>query len=469
MTTSLPRPGDWSFDAELLRRHGVNGPRYTSYPSALQFNEDFGPAQFAEQARLSNVGQYSRQLSLYVHVPFCASPCFYCGCNRVITRSAIAGERYVDFLEREIARVGALFEPGREVVQLHFGGGTPNFLDGPQLARVVACLRRHFHFSQAQDRDISIELDPRTTTPAHVAALAEAGFTRASLGVQDLSLQVQEAINRVQSFEQTYAVVAACRAYGLQSINLDLVYGLPYQTLEGFAHTLDQTLALRPDRLAVYGYAHMPSVFKAQRQIPEDALPDAEGRLALLELAVQRLRAAGYDYIGLDHFALPGDALAQALRTGSLHRNFMGYTTHAQTDLLGFGVSAISHVGDSYSQNHRELRQWEAALEQERLPIMRGVLLDEDDTIRADVIQQLMCGGRVEPEQIERAWSIRFQEYFRDEIHALAPLVQDGLVRVDPDLIEVTPRGRGLLRLVAMRFDRYLAGGQLQGRHSRAV
>ncbi|WP_440976943.1 oxygen-independent coproporphyrinogen III oxidase [Pseudoxanthomonas winnipegensis] len=469
MYPALPESGDWSFDADLLRRYGVNVPRYTSYPSALQFDAAFGPAQFAEQARQSNVGHYSRQLSLYVHVPFCASPCFYCGCNRVITRSPLAGDRYVRHLEREIAQVAALFEPDREVVQLHFGGGTPNFLDAAQLTRVVDGLRRHFRFSQAADRDISIELDPRTTTPAHLAALGACGFTRASLGVQDFSPGVQHAINRVQSFEQTYAVVAGCRAHGIGSINLDLVYGLPHQTLEGFARTLDQTLELRPDRLAVYGYAHMPALFRAQRQIDEDALPDAEGRLALLELAVRRLRAAGYEYIGLDHFALPSDALSVALRRGSLHRNFMGYTTHAQTDLLGFGVSAISHVGDSYSQNPRELPAWEAALDAGRLPTMRGVLLDEDDAIRADVIQRLMCGGRVEAEQVERAWSIRFDDYFRDEIDALAPLVRDGLVQVAPEAIQVTARGRGLLRLVAMRFDRYLAQGGLEGRHSRAV
>lgn len=469
MTPASLQPGDWSFDADLLRRYGANGPRYTSYPSALQFDTAYGTAQFAEQAVASNVGQYSRQLSLYVHVPFCASPCFYCGCNRVITRSPVAGERYVRHLEQEIASVAALFDPQREAVQLHFGGGTPNFLDGPQLARVVEALRRHFRFSQAADRDISIELDPRTTTPEHVAALGASGFTRASLGVQDFSPQVQRAINRVQSLEQTEAVVAACRAHGLRSINLDLVYGLPYQTVEGFDRTLDQVLQLRPDRLAVYGYAHMPQLFRAQRQIPEQSLPDAEGRLALLERAVLRLRAAGYEYIGMDHFALPGDELTQALHRGGLHRNFMGYTTHAQTDLLGFGVSAISHVGDSYSQNHRDLPQWEAALDAGRLPTWRGVVLDEDDMVRADVIQRLMCGGEVDYEAVERAWGIRFQDYFHSEIDALAPLVRDGLVQLDPDAIHVTARGRGLLRVVAMRFDRYLARGGLEGRHSRAV
>lgn len=442
--------------ADLLRRYDRPGPRYTSYPTAPRFHDGFDELQLREAIAASNGDPIPQRLSLYVHVPFCNSPCFYCGCNRVITRDSARGEQYLGYLHREIALIAPLFDLDREVVQLHFGGGTPNFLCPAQLHEVVCMLRRSFRFSQAQDRDISIELDPRFVSPEQIGELAAAGFNRASLGVQDFDPAVQAAVNRIQSEEQTRAVVDACRSSGFSSVNIDLIYGLPLQTLEGFDRTLDQVIAIRPDRLAVHSYAHLPELFKPQRQIDATQLPDAETKLALLQLSIRRLMAAGYVYIGMDHFALPDDELAQAQARGGLHRNFMGYTTHADTDLVGFGVSAISRIGDRYSQNHRDLAGWQAALDAGRLPVFRGLRLCEDDQLRADLIQALMCQGEIPVTALERRYGIRFGLYFADALVRMQPLVNDGLVRIDPDRIIVRPLGRLLLRNIAMCFDRYL-------------
>ena len=384
------------------------------------------------------------------------SPCFYCGCNRIITRDTARGEAYLARLYREIALTAPLFDRDREVIQLHFGGGTPNFLSPAQLREVVDTLRSHFHFSDADERDLSIELDPRFVSPADIAELAAAGFNRASFGVQDFDPEVQVAVNRIQSVEETRAVVDACRGNGFRSVNIDLIYGLPKQTREGFARTLDIVTGMRPDRVAVYGYAHLPELFKPQKQIVGADLPDAETRLALLQLAIERLTAAGYCYIGMDHFALPDDELALAQARGGLHRNFMGYTTHADSDLVGLGVSAISHVGDSFSQNPRDLPSWQAALDEGRLPVFRGMRLDEDDQLRADLIQQLMCQGEIPMAALERRYGIDFAAYFADALAKLQPLAEDGLVRIEADRITVTSRGRMLLRNIAMCFDRYL-------------
>ena len=445
-----------AFNAELLRRYDRPGPRYTSYPTAPQFHAGFGARELRAVASASNGDPIPRRLSLYVHVPFCASPCFYCGCNRIITRDTARGEAYLARLYREIALTAPLFDRDREVIQLHFGGGTPNFLSPAQLREVVDTLRSHFHFSDADERDLSIELDPRFVSPADIAELAAAGFNRASFGVQDFDPEVQVAVNRIQSVEETRAVVDACRGNGFRSVNIDLIYGLPKQTREGFAGTLDIVTGMRPDRVAVYGYAHLPELFKPQKQIVGADLPDAETRLALLQLAIERLTAAGYCYIGMDHFALPDDELALAQARGGLHRNFMGYTTHADSDLVGLGVSAISHVGDSFSQNPRDLPSWQAALDEGRLPVFRGMRLDEDDQLRADLIQQLMCQGEIPMAALERRYGIDFAAYFADALAKLQPLAEDGLVRIEADRITVTSRGRMLLRNIAMCFDRYL-------------
>ena len=445
-----------AFDAGLLRRYDRPGPRYTSYPTAPQFNADFGEAALREVARASNEDPIPRPLSLYVHVPFCFSPCFYCGCNRIITRDLSRGRAYLERLGREIALMAPLFDRDREVIQLHFGGGTPNFLDAAQLCGVVETLRGAFRFADSDDRDISVELDPRFCNPADMPVLAAAGFNRTSLGVQDFDPKVQDAVNRIQSVEETRAIVDACRGAGMRSVNIDLIYGLPGQSLDGFRRTLDTVVAMRPDRLAVYSYAHLPHIFKPQKQIDDTLLPDPDTKLALLQAAVELLTAAGYVYIGMDHFALPDDELAVAQARGGLHRNFMGYTTHADSDLVGLGVSAISHIGNSFSQNPRDLPSWEIALDEGRLPVFRGMRMDEDDEIRADLVQSLMCQGEVRVRAFQERHGIGFAEYFADDLQRLWPLADDGLVEVGPEAIRATPRGRLLLRNIAMCFDRYL-------------
>ena len=460
-----------AFDADLLRRYDRPGPRYTSYPTAPQFHAEFGEQALRDAIRASNEDPIPRRLSLYVHVPFCFSPCFYCGCNRIITRDVQRGATYLERLKREIDMVAPLFEADREVIQLHLGGGTPNFLEPAQLRSLVDHLASRFHFAEASDRDISIELDPRFCKPQDMAELAAAGFNRASLGVQDFDPKVQEAVNRIQSVEETRAIVDACRAAGMRSVNIDLIYGLPSQSLEGFGRTLDVVLDIRPDRLAVYSYAHMPHLFKPQKQIDERLLLSGEEKLALLRLAAEKLTAAGYVYIGMDHFALPDDELAIAQSRGGLHRNFMGYTTHADSDLVGLGVSAISHIGNTFSQNPRDLPSWEIALDEGRLPVFRGMHLTEDDELRADLIQSLMCQGRIPVTALERRYGIDFAGSVADALDALAPLEQDGLVRVGEDSIDATARGRLLLRNIAMCFDAYLAPAPADARprFSRAI
>ncbi|MBS0462240.1 MAG: oxygen-independent coproporphyrinogen III oxidase [Proteobacteria bacterium] len=458
------------FDAQLLRRYDRPGPRYTSYPTAPHFVADFGEDALREAARRSNADPIPRPLSLYAHVPFCFSPCFYCGCNRIITRDRARGATYLARLIREIALVAPLFDRDREVVQLHLGGGTPNFLAPGQLDELVESMATHFRLSRAPTRDVSIELDPRCVGAGDIAALAGVGFNRASLGVQDFDPLVQRAVNRVQSVAETLAVVDACRKHGFRSVNIDLIYGLPEQNAAGFARTLDIVMAARPDRLAIYSYAHLPQMFKAQRQIDETRLPDAEAKLGLLRLAIEKLSVAGYRYIGMDHFALPGDDLALAQERGDLHRNFMGYTTHAESDLIGFGVSAISHVGDTYSQNPRDLPSWDAAIDSGRIPTWRGVRMDADDRLRAEVISQLMCAGRIDVSAIEARHGVDFAAYFAAELERLAALSADGLVEVSAAAIRATSRGRLLLRIMAACFDRYLQGApSTPARFSRAI
>ena len=446
----------WKFDADLLRRYDTPGPRYTSYPTAPQFSPGFDESDLRAMAATSNGDPIPRPLSLYLHIPFCTSPCFYCGCNRIITRDTARGAAYLTRLYREVAMASALFDRDRDVEQVHFGGGTPNFLTPAQIAEVMDVPRRHFSFAAPARLDCSIELDPRFITPDDVGALAAAGFNRASLGVQDFDPEVQRAVNRIQSVEQTLAIIDACRTHGLQSVNVDLIYGLPKQSLAGFSRTLDITLEARPDRLAIYSYAHLPSMFRPQQRINAEDLPSPEVKLGLLQCAIDKLGEAGYVYIGMDHFALPGDSLAQAQQRGDLHRNFMGYTTHAESDLVGLGVSAISHIGNSFSQNPRDLGSWEQAIDQGRLPVWRGMRLEEDDVIRADVIQQLMCHGTLDYRDLGRRHVIEFTTYFADALQRLRPLQDDGLVELRPDGLRATSRGRMLLRIIAMCFDRYL-------------
>jgi oxygen-independent coproporphyrinogen-3 oxidase len=459
------------FDAQVLRRYDRPGPRYTSYPTAPQFGPHFNSDMLRSYIRQSNAEPIPRDLSVYVHVPFCSSPCFYCGCNRVITRDSRKGTAYVERLTREIEMLAPLFDRDREIVQLHFGGGTPNFLALGDFHNLMETLGRQFRFSSSQDRDFSIELDPRHATPELIAAYAEHGLTRASLGVQDFDIEVQRAVNRVQSVAETLRVIESCREHGFRSINIDLIYGLPKQTLQGFERTLDTVIAHRPERVAVYSYAHMPQMFKAQRRIDAAALPSAEVKLALLQLAIEKLGAAGYEYIGMDHFALPQDELARAQAAGTLQRNFMGYTTHANCDLVGLGVSAISHVGDSFSQNARDLLGWQLAIDAGKLPLWRGRHLDGDDLARAEVIQQLMCLGNVNVDAIERRFAVDFPTYFSNALARLRLLEADGLVEVGKSWIVATSRGRLLLRIIAMCFDRYVhePADSVHPRYSRVI
>ena len=444
------------FDAQLLRRYDRPGPRYTSYPTAPQFGDAFDEAAYRNAAQRSNGDPIPRRLSLYAHIPFCFSPCFYCGCNRIITRDKSRADAYLARLVREIAMVAPLFDRDRDVIQLHLGGGTPNFLNSGQLGELLESLGQHFHFSSSSRRDFSIELDPRFIGAHDIESLAGMGFNRASLGVQDFDPAVQQAVNRVQSVEETLAVIDACRKHGFRSVNVDLIYGLPGQNREGFARTLDIVTNARPNRLAIYSYAHLPQMFRAQRQIDEALLPSPEDKLGLLQLAIEKLSEAGYRYIGMDHFALPEDDLSQAQQHGGLHRNFMGYTTHADSDLIGLGVSAISHIGDTYSQNPRDLPTWEAAIDAGRLPVWRGMQLDLDDIVRADAIQQLMCQGAIDIAAMEHRHDIEFDTYFRVALDRLGLLTVDGLVEISGTQIRATSRGRLLLRIIASCFDRYL-------------
>jgi oxygen-independent coproporphyrinogen III oxidase len=457
------------FDAELVRRHERAGPRYTSYPPAPHFHAGFGAADYREAARLSNQDPIPRALSLYVHVPFCLSPCFYCGCNRIITRDLSKGERYLDYVRRECEQVAPLFDRDREVLQLHLGGGTPNFLSPDLIEQLLADLGQGFRLASRADRDYSIEIDPRSVDAAGVRRLAALGFNRASLGVQDFDPAVQQAVNRLQGVEPTLEVMQALRDSGFRSINIDLIYGLPRQTREGFSRTLDTVIAARPQRMAIYAYAHMPNLFRAQRQIRSEDLPSPEHKLALLALAVDRLSEAGYEYIGLDHFALPEDSLARAQRERRLQRNFMGYTTHADTDLIGLGMSSISRIGRCFAQNARELGTYQAALDAGQQPIVRGLELDEDDQLRAELIQQLMCHDRIDIRQLESEHGIVFEEYFSDARLRLAPMLEDGLVEWDASEVRVTLRGRLLLRAIAMCFDRRLHQASAPAPYPRAV
>lgn len=441
------------FDAALLSRYDITGPRYTSYPTAPNFREDFGERDYRERTAETNEDPIPRPLSLYVHIPFCESPCFYCGCTRVITRDHGNAARYLDHLEREIALQGALFDSDRTALQLHLGGGTPNFLTQDELARLMRALRSAFRLEQGDDRDFSIELDPRHVGSDDLAALASLGFNRVSLGVQDFDPAVQRAINRLHPPTQTEDAVAAAREAGMRSVNLDLIYGLPRQNPDSFGATLERVVALRPERIALYAYAHLPERFKAQRQIAGPELPKPGTKLLLLGTAIRALTAAGYRYIGMDHFALPGDPLAKALDAGTLQRNFQGYSTHGQCDLAGLGVSAISHVDDCYAQNERGLPDYYEALDKGRLPIARGIVLSEDDVLRAEIIQSVMCRNELDFDAIERRFDVRFEERFARELALLQDLAADGLIALGSRGFTVTARGRLLLRVVAMAFD----------------
>ena len=454
-------------DASLLKRYDQSGPRYTSYPTADRFVEAFDGTAYRRQLEHRDLGGMVRGLSLYVHVPFCSNICFYCGCNKIITRDHGRSAKYLRYVAKEAAMVAAAVAGNRQLCQFHIGGGTPTFLAPEELQRLMDILASHFVF--ASDGEYSIEIDPRSVAPGTIGMLAHLGFNRMSVGVQDFDPAVQKAVNRIQDESLTRAAVAEGRAAGFKSINLDLIYGLPKQNVIAFSHTIDRVIDIDPDRIALYGYAHLPQVFKPQRRIAEADLPDAETRIDMMTLAIRRLTAAGYVYIGMDHFAKPGDELAVAQRQGRLHRNFQGYSTHAECDLIALGVTAIGAVGPTYVQNRRTLDEYYDHLDAGLFPVLRGIELSADDLVRRALIQSLMCHGSVAIESLEIANLIDFKRYFAEELVDLRTFIEDGLVELDDEWLAVTPRGRLLVRAISMVFDRYLRTQRRAATYSKVI
>ena len=458
------------FDAGLISRLSKSGPRYTSYPTADRFSDTFGYGDFLRAVADVRTRGRARPLSLYLHIPFCDTVCYYCACNKIVTRKRDKAATYLAYLKREIEMQGRLFagRGGQEqaALQLHLGGGTPTYLSDEQMGELMDHLRRCFRFAPDAAGEYSIEVDPRTVSVERVHSLRRQGFNRISLGVQDFDAEVQKAVNRIQPEEDTRAIIRAARDAGFRSVSIDLIYGLPKQTPATMAATLEKVIAASPDRIAVYHYAHMPQLFKPQRRILDADMPDSDTKLRMLQLCIERLCAAGWVYIGMDHFAKPGDDLAVAQRQGRLHRNFQGYSTHADTDLVACGVSAISAVGPTYSQNAKTLDVYYDALDRNELPVARGVRLAMDDVLRRTVIQTLMCQFELSIPALEQGFPIVFGRYFEAELGELAQLERDGLVKVDAAWISVTMKGRLLIRNVCMVFDRYLSGA---ARHSKTV
>ena len=442
------------FDPNMLRRHDVNGPRYTSYPTADQFHEsDFRRAYAKALAELPD----DAPLSLYVHVPFCTTICYYCACNKINTGNHKHADEYIERLIAEMAMQAALAPPDHTVEQLHFGGGTPTFLNDVQMARVFAALHDRFNLTTDPRRDYGIEIDPRNLPPRRIEELARLGFNRMSIGIQDFDPAVQEAVNRIQSEEETRSIVEAARANGFGSISFDLIYGLPRQTPHGFRRTLERAVRLDPDRLSIYSYAHLPQRFKTQRQIKSGELPTAATKLELLESAINFLTDAGYEYVGMDHFAKPTDTLIAAQNDKRMHRNFQGYTTHGHCSLIGLGVSSIATVGSIYCQNAKSLGNYYAAIDAGRLAIERGFVLNDDDLMTRDVIQSLMCSFEFDLDVFSERYGIDFREYFELEWVVLEEMAEQGLVKLSPNRIKVTSAGRFLIRNVCMVFDAYLS------------
>jgi oxygen-independent coproporphyrinogen-3 oxidase len=457
------------FDAGLLGRLAKSGPRYTSYPTADRFGESFGYRDYLQAVAGLRTRGGAKPLSLYLHIPFCDTVCYYCACNKIVTKNRDKAATYLGYLKREVEMQGMLFAGMNEVEQLHFGGGTPTYLSDEQMDDLMAHLRRWFRFAPDDAGEYSIEVDPRTVSPERVHTLRRQGFNRISLGVQDFDPQVQQAVNRVQPEAETRAIIDAARAAGFRSVSIDLIYGLPRQTPATMAQTIDKVIAASPDRIAIYHYAHMPHLFKPQRRIDEAEMPSSEDKLTMLSLCIERLGAAGYVYIGMDHFAKPGDDLAVAQEQGRLHRNFQGYSTHADTDLVACGVSAIGAVGATYSQNVKTLDAYYDLLDRNALPVARGVWLTMDDVLRRAVIQKLMCQFELSIAAIEQAFPIVFGKYFATELAQLAQLERDGLVTVGDEWLTVTAKGRLLIRNVCMVFDRYLAERVAGPRHSQTI
>jgi oxygen-independent coproporphyrinogen-3 oxidase len=467
LRSSAPVRAPLVVDADLIRKYGGNGPRYTSYPTADRFVEAFDAKAYRHWLANRNIGGFTRPLGLYVHVPFCDTLCFYCACNKIATKDRARAHKYVGYLEREIELVSQALAGDRRVFKMHWGGGTPTFLSEEDSERLMAKLRSAFQFDA--DGEYAIEIDPRRAGPDRIRHLASIGFNRMSLGVQDFAPEVQQAVNRIQSLECTRAVIDAGRESGFRSINIDLILGLPKQTLAGFGESLERVIECDPDRIALYSYAHLPAVFKPQRRIDEADLPPGELKLQLMTSAIERLGEAGYVHIGMDHFAKPTDELAVAQRQGRLTRDFQGYSVGGDCDLLGFGVSSIGKVGPTYCQSVKALDEYYACLDEGELPVLRGIELSQDDLVRRAVIQAIACHFTLAKESIELAYLIDFDHYFATEMRDLERLADDGLVEIDDEWITVTPRGRLLVRAVCMVFDKYLRAAEKRAQYSRVM
>jgi len=444
------------FNKDLIRRYDTFGPRYTSYPTAVQFTTDYDDEDYRRWVKYSNENPIPSPLSLYLHIPFCDTICYYCGCSKVITKDKTKAAPYIKLLKQEIKLQGALFAKDRKVTQIHWGGGTPTFLSDEEIKEIIDCIRENFNVVDDSEVEFGIEVDPRTVDQQRLKSLSEMGFNRISFGVQDFDPAVQEAVNRVQSTDEIKQHIDDARNFGFKSINIDLMYGLPKQTVASFTETLDTTIKLNPDRLAVYNYAHLPEMFKPQRRINEDELPSAEEKLNILQLCIDKLQDAGYVYIGMDHFAKKTDDLVTAQREGSLQRNFQGYSTHADCDMIAMGITAISQVGDNYGQNVRTIEEYESYLKQNRIPVFRGIELEADDVLRREVINQLMCNNSLDIEQLERRWRIDFKSYFKSSLEGLQQMADDGLLKISNTKLTITATGRLLARSICMQFDRYL-------------
>ncbi|MBV2164009.1 MAG: oxygen-independent coproporphyrinogen III oxidase [Comamonas sp.] len=454
---------------DLLRRYDVPGPRYTSYPTADRFVEAFREKDYIVALKQRKVQSATavQPLSLYIHIPFCESLCYYCACNKIITKHHDRAAKYLAYLEREVDLHVQHLGRGQVVSQLHLGGGTPTFLSDEELAGLMDMLRQRFEF--AADGEYSVEVDPRTVTPERLQVLWDLGLNRLSFGVQDFDPDVQQAVHRIQPAEQVFALVDAARKMGFKSLNVDLIYGLPKQSPQSFTRTLQQVGELLPDRIALYGYAHLPERFKSQRRILRPDLPTAGDKLEMLSAAIDSFIDAGYVYVGMDHFALPDDALAVAKRQGRLHRNFQGYSTQPDCDLIALGVSAIGRIGATYSQNAKTLDEYYDLIDQGLLPIVRGLALSKDDLIRRAVIMSIMCQGELLFESINNAWLIDCKQYFAAEFELLQAQQEEGLVEVLEDCIRVTPKGWFFVRGVALVFDRYLQADRSRERFSRII
>ncbi|WP_455204803.1 oxygen-independent coproporphyrinogen III oxidase [Kaarinaea lacus] len=448
------------FDKEKIKSYDKSGPRYTSYPTAVQFHSGFGEQDYARWAEKTN--EESRQseqptpLSLYFHIPFCNTVCFYCGCNKVVTKDRTRAAPYLQRLHQEIALQAKMFDSNRPVDQLHWGGGTPTFISHDEMRQLMQVTAEHFPLHTDDSGEYSIEIDPREVQADTLALLRELGFNRLSLGVQDFDPKVQKAVNRIQPEAQTLDAMNTARDLGYKSVSVDLIYGLPFQTVDSFSTTIDKILDASPDRLSVFNYAHLPTMFKPQRRINEADLPSPAEKLEILRTTMEKLADGGYVFIGMDHFAKPDDEMALAQANGSLYRNFQGYSTHSDCDLIAMGITSIAKVGHTYSQNVKTLEEYYEHIDAGRIPVFRGIELNHDDLLRRQVIMQLICHFELDFARIEKQFNIDFKNYFQQELQDLTAMQQDGLLNLDSDHIQVEPVGRLLIRNICMVFDKYL-------------